>query len=263
MSTYGLVLLFILGTIWGSFYYVVGERLLAEKSLGGRSICNGCGRQLKWYNLVPILSWVFQGGKCSKCKTKIPISYTIVEILTGFLFIGVGVEVDGLNWSMLMMLIFVSVFIISGVTDWIEGYILDSVVAIPTLLLLVWRVSQVFGFIPIQVRGELLTTYGLTVFGWYLLSASICYVVTYLLVKVGKLGEGDVLLIVDVFLVYGVMRGSLVMFFTGILGVLYYVCKKILKGDVEREIPFIPLWCGGLVVYYSIIMCSNFLQYVP
>ena len=52
-----------------------------------RSYCDGCGRQLKWYENIPIVSWVIQKGKTRCCREKLSIAYPIVELITGIIFV--------------------------------------------------------------------------------------------------------------------------------------------------------------------------------
>lgn len=78
-----LISFFIFGSIIGSFLNVVAIRINTGKGIGGRSKCMHCGKVLKSYELIPILSFFFLSGKCSKCKSKISIQYPIVEAITG------------------------------------------------------------------------------------------------------------------------------------------------------------------------------------
>jgi prepilin signal peptidase PulO-like enzyme (type II secretory pathway) len=80
---------FILGTIVGSFLNVVTIRYGA-RSFGGRSSCLSCRKSLAWYELVPILSFFAQGGRCRGCKTKISWQYPAVELLTGLVFVAIA-----------------------------------------------------------------------------------------------------------------------------------------------------------------------------
>ncbi len=82
-----LILLFVFGTIIGSFLNVVILRFNTGRSLGGRSGCMSCGKKLVWYELFPVISYLFLRGVCSKCKTTISWQYPLVEALTGFLFV--------------------------------------------------------------------------------------------------------------------------------------------------------------------------------
>ena len=87
MHIYYLIVFFILGAILGSFYHVLATRLAEEKSIiYPPSHCPDCKHRLKWYELIPIVSYIIQGGKCRKCKKVIPISYLLMEIVTGILF---------------------------------------------------------------------------------------------------------------------------------------------------------------------------------
>ena len=52
-----------------------------------RSRCQQCGHQIRWYENIPVLSYLFLGGKCSACKTRISPRYPLVEIATGALFL--------------------------------------------------------------------------------------------------------------------------------------------------------------------------------
>ncbi|MFZ2556151.1 MAG: prepilin peptidase [Minisyncoccia bacterium] len=80
-----------LGLIFGSFANVVILRY-GKKSIGGRSVCPACGTTLKWYELLPVLSWLALRGKCGTCSARISIQYPIVEMLmaTGFLAVGLA-----------------------------------------------------------------------------------------------------------------------------------------------------------------------------
>ena len=81
-------LIFIFGLIIGSFLNVVICRLKTKESIFfTRSKCPKCGVVLKWYDLIPVLSFLIQKGKCSYCRGKISLQYPIVEIITGLLFL--------------------------------------------------------------------------------------------------------------------------------------------------------------------------------
>jgi leader peptidase (prepilin peptidase)/N-methyltransferase len=85
------VTLFIFGIIIGSFLNVVTMRyellgsILATKKIGGRSHCPKCMTTLRWYELLPIFSFILQRQKCRHCEYRLSWQYPVVELLTGIL----------------------------------------------------------------------------------------------------------------------------------------------------------------------------------
>ncbi len=86
MSSFFLIFSFILGTLIGSFLNVVALRYNTGMTLNGRSKCFSCGKNLTWHELIPVFSFLFQKGKCKKCKGKISWQYPTIEIIAGILF---------------------------------------------------------------------------------------------------------------------------------------------------------------------------------
>jgi leader peptidase (prepilin peptidase) / N-methyltransferase len=81
--------LFVLGLAFGSFLNVCIYRLpLGLSTVSPRSACPKCKQPIVFYDNLPVLSWVFLGGRCRNCKNKISPRYVLVELLTGFLFLG-------------------------------------------------------------------------------------------------------------------------------------------------------------------------------
>ena len=89
------IILFLFGLGFGSFLNVVSLRFKPEnqvfdfKKIGGRSACPHCRKTLRWYELIPIVSFFVQAGKCRSCKHKLSWRYPIVEILGGLIFVAV------------------------------------------------------------------------------------------------------------------------------------------------------------------------------
>lgn len=81
-----ILIFFILGTVIGSFLNVLVLRYNTGRSLTGRSGCFSCGKKLRWYELLPVVSYLIQGGKCRGCGSKISTQYPLVELGTGVLF---------------------------------------------------------------------------------------------------------------------------------------------------------------------------------
>ncbi len=81
------ITVFFFGAIIGSFLNVVILRYNSGRTLGGRSMCFSCGKQLHWTAMIPIGSWITQKGKCTVCYAPISWQYPIVETITGILFV--------------------------------------------------------------------------------------------------------------------------------------------------------------------------------
>ena len=122
-----LIIFFILGNILGSFYHVIATRLSKGMSIiKPASHCEKCNHKLKWYELIPIISYIIQKGKCRQCKTKLSPSYLFMELCTGMLF-AVCYHVYGFELNLITSLIFVSSLIIIIISDIEYMIILDEV----------------------------------------------------------------------------------------------------------------------------------------
>ncbi len=83
------IFLCLVGLSVGSFLNVVIYRLPRGLSISepARSFCPACGRSIAWYDNLPLLSWIFLGGRCRKCQGLISVQYPLVEALTGLIFV--------------------------------------------------------------------------------------------------------------------------------------------------------------------------------
>ena len=95
MTIFVTTFFFVFGAIIGSFLNVIILRyntgLSQKNSIGfsGRSRCFSCGKNIKWYDLIPVLSFMILNGRCRHCKSKISFQYPLVELCAGFLFSGI------------------------------------------------------------------------------------------------------------------------------------------------------------------------------
>ena len=119
MDIYYCIVLFIFGITLGSFYNVVGYRIpKGESIIYPSSHCTNCNHKLKWYELIPVFSFLFLRGKCSKCHQKISWFYTIFEFLTGILFVISYIIFKNNILDFLVALTFISMIIIIFVSDY-------------------------------------------------------------------------------------------------------------------------------------------------
>ena len=82
LFVFAVVIAALLGAVMGSFLNCTAWRITrGESFLRGRSHCTSCGHQLGWTELVPVLSWVLQRGKCRWCGSRISVRYPLTELL--------------------------------------------------------------------------------------------------------------------------------------------------------------------------------------
>jgi leader peptidase (prepilin peptidase) / N-methyltransferase len=109
--------LYLYGLLLGSFFNVVGFRLpLKQSVIKPRSSCTTCGHQLEAYELIPVLSYLIQKGKCRGCQSRISPVYPSIELLTGILFATAPLVV-GWSSELVLALTLISMFIIIIVSD--------------------------------------------------------------------------------------------------------------------------------------------------
>lgn len=109
--------LFSIGVVLGSFFNVVGMRIPIGKSIiKPRSACPNCGHVLQIGELIPIISFMLQSGKCKKCGEKISILYPIIEFLTGCLFV-LSFYRFGVNFEFIIAITIISLLMIVIASD--------------------------------------------------------------------------------------------------------------------------------------------------
>ena len=134
-----IILFFIIGCIFGSFYNVVGYRVPKGESLiYPSSHCTKCNHKLTPIELVPILSFLFLGGKCKNCKKKISWFYPVFEFLTGLLF-SLSYVVYGISFECLIVIVFISMLIIVIISDYQTMTIPDSILIVFSILILILK----------------------------------------------------------------------------------------------------------------------------
>lgn len=138
-----LVIFFIFGSVMGSFYYVLATRLSKGLSIiKPASHCEKCNHELKWYELIPLLSYIIQRGKCRSCKTKLPISYFLIELCTGILF-AVCFHKFKFSLDLITAIIFTSSLVIIIISDIEYMIILDEVLVFSSLSIIIVDIINV------------------------------------------------------------------------------------------------------------------------
>lgn len=119
INTIFYILIFIIGTLFGSFSTLAVYRLpLHQDITHKRSYCPNCNHKLSFWDMVPILSYMFLGGKCRYCGKKIRVRYILLEILTGSIFLlfamSININFYSIDLSKIVYLI-VGLLYLSGI----------------------------------------------------------------------------------------------------------------------------------------------------
>lgn len=111
------ITIFLFGIVIGSFLNVCIYRIPKKEDIVKiNSHCMSCNYNLKWYDLIPLFSYIFLGGRCRKCKTKISIQYPLIEGLNGILYVLI-VAVNGFTIESLLYCLMFSALVTLSVID--------------------------------------------------------------------------------------------------------------------------------------------------
>jgi len=227
-------LIFIFGLAIGSFLNVVICRLETnEPILIGRSHCPKCRTILKWYDLIPVFSFIFYKGKCCYCGKKISWQYPVVEIATGLLFLLIF-NFQFSIFNLIYYLIITCFLIIIFVYDLKHYLILDKIV-FPGII-----IAIIFNFLLLSESWQFSI---LSAFG-----ASLFFLLLVLVSKGKWMGLGDVKFAFLMGLILSwpnILLGLFLSFFSGaIIGIILILFGK--KG-LKSQIPFGPFLVGATV----------------
>ena len=127
-------LFFVLGSLIGSFLNVCIHRLpRGESIVSPGSHCPKCGKPIRWYDNIPMLSYIFLKGRCRHCTSTISARYFTVELITAFLFLALFLQF-GLSISLFIYLAFVSSLIAMSFIDF-EHKIIPDILDCPGIIL--------------------------------------------------------------------------------------------------------------------------------
>jgi len=79
------IFIFIIGACFGSFLNVLGLRWISGRSITGRSHCPRCQNKLPWWQLLPLLSFIYLHARCHRCHHVISVQYPLVELISGLI----------------------------------------------------------------------------------------------------------------------------------------------------------------------------------
>lgn len=252
MNTLLAIYIFIIGTIMGSFFNVVGNRLSNNQSLiKPGSHCENCSHALKWYELIPLLSFLIQGGKCRKCHTKLSWWYPLIELLTGLLYL-FSFLYFGLSYDFLIAIVIASVLVITCISDFNYLIILDEPVAIGSILVLI------ITFLKSGFTNTLVSFLSGLLLFFFMLGVKIVGDKAF---KRESLGGGDIKLsfFIGVSLGYKLAFVNLVLASLLTLPIAFYYLIKY----KDREVPFGPfLIISNFIIFVLANPILEFIDYL-
>jgi leader peptidase (prepilin peptidase)/N-methyltransferase len=261
-NVFGFLFAFVWGVIWGSFGSAIIYRVPRGISLLSprRSFCPSCKKSLLWWHKIPVLSFLILRGKCAFCGNRIPIFYLLVELGSGILSaLAWGISFEGginlftdtytlsknsLGISEVLIFFFLFLFFwglfLSTVSDIL--YLL-----IPTILFYISLVSAV-------VIRFLLGGFWDSVLGIFA-GAGVLYIVklSYRIVRKKEgIGEGDILIMIPVGILFGFYGTLLILIFSTFMGGIFAFILALQGKGREHQIPFIPFIFAGIIIYLVI-----------
>lgn len=239
MMIFAYIFLFISGSVFASFIHLYVTRTLNDESIVlPRSHCTNCNHTLKWYELIPVVSYIIQKGRCSKCNTKIGKDSLISEILLGLLFMLVFKRY-GLTYESLIGFIISATLLSICLSDFKEMVILDSTIIVAILF------TYIIIFTSLGLRG-IYHSFLYGIFAFVLLF--VVKIIGDAVFKRESLGGGDIklaflmgsILPYNLFLISMALGSSIALPYA-----LIFTQKK-----EKKELPFGPFLVIGLLVVF-------------
>lgn len=237
------IVIFIYGILIGSFLNVCIYRIPKKENIvTTRSHCMNCDYQLRWYDLIPLFSWISLGGKCRKCGTKISVQYPLIEALNGILYVAVFL-CYGFSIETLLYCLLTSALIVLSVIDL-------RIYEIPVGIN--WFIAGI-GLIRVLTDMSDWTEY---VIGFFSVSAFLYLL--YILTKGRGIGGGDIKLIAVSGLVLG-WKCNVLGFICGcIVGVIIHIFLMIItkKDHVMAMGPYLSIG-----IFLSVLFGDKFIAW--
>jgi len=225
-----LILLFVLGLCVGSFCNVLIYRIPKEEEfVKTSSHCMSCGHTLKWFELIPVVSWLVQGGKCRACGVKLSAQYPIVEALNGIMWLLTGILFRGDWLTVGLYCVLFSMLMVLSVIDW-RIFIIPNGINLVIFILGVVRLVTDLSHWPDYVIG--------------MLAVSLVFLLLHVLTGGNGLGMGDVKLVAAAGLLIGWQKMLLAVVLGSLAGAIIHSVR--MKGGAGRKLAFGPYLAGGI-----------------
>lgn len=225
-----LILIFLLGLCVGSFCNVLIYRLPRdEEFVRTPSHCMTCGHDLKWYEMIPVLSWLAQGGKCRSCGVKLSAQYPIVELLNGMMWLTAGLLYRGDWLTVALYCGLFSMLMVLTVIDWRTFTIPNGVNLVIFLLGVVRLVTDLENWLGYVIG---------------MLSVSLVFLLLHVLTGGNGLGMGDVKLVAAAGLLLGWQKMLLAVIVGSVSGAVIHSIR--MKKGAGNRLAFGPYLAAGI-----------------
>ncbi len=219
-----LVLLFIIGSVIGSFLNVIIYRLPQGKSIiYPPSSCPKCKKRIKPYHNIPILGWIILKGKCAYCGENISIRYPVIEFITGILAILIYLKLHTIDIFYFINFSIFATLIALSVIDLDYKAVPDSL-NLSALTLSFFSSPEIIE----NFKNALLMMGGMSLIRYYV----------SFFIKREALGEGDIIVVGTMGALLGIKLSLIALFIASFLAILPSLYLRISKK--EYELPFIP-----------------------
>ena len=225
-----LSIIFVVGLCVGSFCNVLIYRIpRKEEFVRTPSHCMTCGHGLKWYELIPVVSWLLQGGKCRACSVKLSVQYPVVESINGVMWLIAALVFRGDWLTVGLYCLLSSMLLVLTVIDW-RTYTIPNGVNLVILLLGVVRLATDFSDWPIYVIG--------------MLSVSLVFLLIHIATGGNGLGMGDVKLVAAAGLLLGWQKMILAVLVGSLSGAVIHMVR--MRRGAGKKLAFGPYLASGI-----------------
>ena len=234
------IIIFVIGACIGSFLNVCIYRLPAGKSIATPgSMCLKCGGKIRFYDNIPIISYLVLKGKCRQCAAPISIRYPMIELMSGLFALAVFLHF-GITPAALIYYVFIATLLVITFID-IDHRIIPDVISLPGIPI----------FFLAAIATALLTwkeaLLGILIGGGILLLIALLY---YALTRKEGMGMGDVKLLAMIGALVGWKGVFFTIFVSSAVGTLSgLLVMLVTRQNMKLKIPFGPFLAIGAVVY--------------
>jgi len=233
--------LFVFGLTFGSFLNVLIYRFSRkeniDKILTGRSYCPNCKKPIRWYDNIPLLSYLVLGGRCRHCGWKIPLRYPLVEIIGGLTPVVFYLHFHNW-WEVISYTLMVYILLFISFVDW-------ETFEIP---LLPAYIGIALGLILSIFRPDISPLESAAASAAGFVSVYLINFVYKLFRGIQPLGEGDAFVLAIIGAFEGFWGIYSAYFLGAVFGLLFFLPKVLKNKSLTFAVPFAPFLSLGAVL---------------